>query len=404
MTRTPWRLVTRQLRAHWLRSGLTFGSLALALFLFSFVVSIVTTLDAAVNSAAKNRLIVQSAVSLYVNLPLEYREKIAQVPGVQQVSNFQWFGGYYQEESNFFAQFAVDHDAFFDMYVKDIRIIEGPGGSTGADAWQAAVDSMATERRGTVVGAGLARDFGWEVGDSVPIIPKIFHKDDGSAWEMTVVGIYEPVKSNVDDRQMFFRWDYLYETMIAQEAMGIDGVGTYSVNLADGVDPAAVIEDVDGLFANGPQKTKTTTEAAFQAIFVSMLGNVPAFMGSIGGAIVFAALLSIVNTMLMASRQRRKEIGILQALGFGRGVVARLMLAEALVLSVLGGAAGLLFAKSLEEPTRMVLGQGLPGFAIETSTLGLGLGIAVLVGLVAGTGPAVVAARMSPVDALRSEG
>ncbi|MCB9896812.1 MAG: ABC transporter permease [Planctomycetes bacterium] len=401
--RTPWSLVPRHLRTHWVRSGLTVAALVLALFLFCTVRSVVTTLDSAVTSAANNRLFVQSAVSLYVDMPVDYRDKIAQVDGVQSVTYFQWFGGYYEDEKNFFAQFAVDHHVFFDMYRKDIRIVEGPGGVTGEAAWDAAVKAMDSDRRACLVGTGLVREFGWKVGQTIPIVPKIFVKSDGSSWDMNIVGVYEPTKSNVDDRTIWFRWDYLFETMTA-EGRGFDGTGAYAVNMEPGADAARVIADIDALFANGPQRTKTTTEAAFQATFVAMMGNVPVFMGTIGGAIVFAVLFSVVNTMLMAARQREHETGILKALGFRDGVLVRLVLVESLVLSGLGGGLGLLLAKISEEGLRHVFGVMLPGYAVEWRTLGLGALLTLAVGVVSAVAPALTLARLRPVDALRSEG
>lgn len=401
--KTPWSLVPRHLRTHAVRSVLTVTALTLALFLFCFVRSIVTSLDAAVNQAAQNRLFVQSAVSLFVDMPIDYRDKIAQVDGVDKVTYFQWFGGYYQDEANFFAQFAVDHEVFLDMYASDMAILEGPGGITGPEAFAAVKAAMNADRRACIVGAGLVKDFGFEVGQTIPLVGRIFVKDDGSSWDLNVVGVYGAQRANVDDRTIFFRWDYLYETM-TQQSLGLDGTGAYAVNLRPDAVPEQVVARIDDLFANGPQRTKTTTEAAFQAMFVSMLGDVPTFMGSIGGAIVFAVLFSVVNTMLMASRQRRHEAGILKALGFRDAVLARLIVAESLLLSLLGGGLGLLAAKSSEEGIRAMIGSNIPGYTVAWSTVALGLALSVTVGLVAAVGPALSLVRLGPVDALRSEG
>lgn len=402
--RTPWRLVTGHLRTHWLRSGLTMLAMSLALFLFCFVVSVVTSLEQAITSAAANRLIVQSAVSLFVNLPLDYQAKIEGVPGVADVSKMQWFGGYHKDEGNFFAQFAVDHDQFFDMYARDMTIAEGPGQTTGPAARQAALTAFSADRRACIIGPGLVHDFGWKVGDTVPITARIFTKDDGSAWDFLVVGIYEPTKSNVDDRTLWFRYDYLRETLIAEGRARELGTGVYVVNVAPDSNPAQVNEQIDALFSHGPQRTKTTTEAAFQTFFVGMLGNVPAFMGSIGGAIVFAVLFSVVNTMLMAGRQRRNEQGILKALGFPARTIAHLLIAEALFLSFLGGATGVVVAKVLEDPLRDLMGGNLPNYHVALSTIGLGLLVSLVVGIVAGLGPAMSAMRLAPSEALGSEG
>ena len=155
------KLVLRNLLRHPLRSLLTAASLLVALFLLCTLRSLVTTLDAVTEAAASNRLIVQSAVSLYVDLPLAYQRRIEQVPGVARTCKWQWFGGYYQDPSNFFGQFAIDPETFFEMY-PEVELVDG------------SQEAFRGNRRGCVVGEGLARRFDWKVGDSVPLVGKLF--------------------------------------------------------------------------------------------------------------------------------------------------------------------------------------------------------------------------------------
>ncbi len=400
---TPWMLVGRHLRAHWLRTGLTLASLVFTLFLFCFLVSLVTTLEDVVRQSATNRLFTQSAVSLFQDIPLEYQPKIEGVPGTAKVTKFQWVGGYYQDRKNFLAQFGIDHEVLLDMYRREMDVL-GPDGKASEEARAAAQAALEADRRACIVGEGLVRDFGWKVGDTVPLGSTFFPMADGSAWEFNVVAIYHPLKANFDDRQIFFRYDYLHEMIRAGRCLGAEGVGVYVVNVDDGHDSGQVIADIDGLFANGPQRTMTMTEAAFQALFVSMMGNVPFFLGAIGGAVVFAVVFSVVNTMLMSARQRTHEVGILKALGYTDGAVGALLLVESLTLSLVGGGLGVFLSLALAEPMRVALGMYFPQYAVRPETAWWGLLIALGIGIVAGLGPAVAAARLRPVAALRSEG
>ena len=404
MSRIPWSLIRKNMVEHWLRSGLTMASITVAIFLFCSLVSLVTSLDDAVKESASNRVLTQSAVSLFVELPLDYQSKIAGVPGVDATSKFQWFGGFYQNRENFFAQFGVDHEIFFDMYENDMAIVEARGTTDPATARARALEDLRAERRGAIVGDALMRKFQWKVGDTVPLIESLFSKVDGSAWEFEIVGVYEPRRSNVDPNTLWFRFDYLEETLDSGEARGPSGVGCYAINLTEGVDAGQVCESIDALFANGPQRTKTTTEAAFQAIFVSMMGNLPMFVGGLGGGVVFAVVFSLVNTMLMAARQRIPETGILKALGFSRGAIVTLMFGESMLLSLLGGTVGLGLAYLAQFPVQEHMGAYFPNYAVETTTLLWALALTAGIGVLAGIAPSIIVARLNPTAALRNEG
>jgi putative ABC transport system permease protein len=403
--KAPWIIARRHLRSHWLRTGLTVTSLVFSLFLFCFLVSIVTTMQDQVKQSATNRLFVQSAVSLFQDIPLDYQSKIENVPGAETVCKFQWFGSYYQDRKNFLAQFGVDHERFLGMYTREMQILDADGHPSD-EARAAAQKAMDADRRACIIGEGLVRDpkFGWQVGQTVQVQTPFFTMTDGSAWEFNVVAVYHPLKANFDDRQVFFRYDYLDEMRKAGRCVGSEGVGVYVVNVQDGHDSGQVIADIDGMFHNGPQRTNTMTEAAFQQLFVSMMGNVPLFLGSIGGAVVFAVVFSVINTMLMSSRQRTHEMGILKALGYTDSAVGWLIMVESLVLSLLGGGLGVLLAVALAEPLRKGMGQFFPQYRVHPETAWLGLAITVGIGILAGIVPALTARRLRPVEALRSEG
>lgn len=386
-----YRLVWRNLLAHRMRSLLTVASLIVAMFLLCTLQSLVTTLSSNVATFDSRRLWVQSAVSLFVDMPLSYQPRIAAVDGVERTCKWQWFGGYYKDPSNFFGQFAVDPESLLET-CPEIVIIEGSG------------EEFLRQRRGCIIGAGLAKSFGWKVGDRIPLIGALFPHPDGAevAWEFDVVAIYRPGAKNWDERTLFFRWDYFEET-VRQGRGEPPGFGTMVVRMQDGANPEAIMAEVDAMFANGPQRTQTTTEAEFQRQFVSMFGNIPFFVSSIGGGVLLAILLACVNTMLMAGREQTHDVGILKALGFLDTDVFKLLLGQSLILCLLGGGAGVLLALGLEPGIASKLGASFPGFAIQGATALKALVISGLVGLVAGVVPAWRARALAPVQALRSE-
>jgi putative ABC transport system permease protein len=348
----------------------------------------VLSMDAGVSASASNRLVVQSAVSLFVDLPLSYQSKIEAVDGVVATTKFQWFGGYYREEGNFFAQFAVDHEKLLELYT-EIELTDG-----SADAFKA-------NRIGCLIGEDVARRFSLAVGDPLPVTGTIFAKK--TAWEFKVEGIYRSSSANVDNNTMFFHFDYLEETLESGDASGPRGCGTFMIEIAPGTTPERIMREVDELFTNGPQRVTTTTEAEFQRQFVSMIGGLPKFIAGIGSGVLFAIVLAALNTMLMASRERTGDLGILKALGFSDASASLLLLLESLLLCAAGGAVGVGLALLSSPILGKVLSMVLPNFTISGETVGLALGLSLLIGLVAGAIPAYRASRLRVVEALRSE-
>ncbi|MBK7875448.1 MAG: ABC transporter permease [Planctomycetes bacterium] len=385
----PWRLVFKNITKHWLRSTLTVGSIVLAIFLLCLLRSLVVALDAGVRASAVDRLVVQSSVSLFVYLPESYEAKIAEVDGVRTVCRWNWFGGYYQEPSNFFAQFATDVDDFLTAY-PEVEVIEG------------SVEDFRRERQACLVGADTASRFGFKVGDNVPLIGALFPRTDGQPWNFKVAGIYRSKKTNVDNSTLFFHTEYLEKALESGESGGPSGVGIFVVQLEPGADRVAVAGAIDEQFAGGPQRTQTNTEAEFQAQFVSMVGNVPLFVSSIGMGVMIAILLAALNTMLMAAREQTRDVGVLKALGFSDGSVFGLMITQSLILCGLGGAMGILLAKATEPVLIYLLSTTFPGYAVTGETLQLAVFVTLGIGVFAGITPAWRAKNLQVITALRA--
>jgi len=385
-----FKLVRRYLTRHFVRSLLTIGSLVVAIFLVCVLRSLVWSLDAGIRAAKRDRLVVQSAVSLFVNLPMDYQQKMAQVPGVTNTCKFHWFGGYYQDPKNFFAQFAIDPEPFFAMY-PEAKIVAG----SQAD--------FIGDRQGAVVGKMLAQEFGWKVGDRFPLTGIIYPAEPGQTWEFVVRAIYDPSSSALDSRTVFFHWEYFQRTLEAQTRGAAPQVATYSLQTAKGADQVAVASAVDALFAGGPQRVNCNTEAEFNAQFVTMLGSVPLFLSAIGGGVLVAVLFACVNTMLMSFREQMHDVGILKALGFTDGALGGLMAAQSLLVCILGGGAGLGLAKLSEPAFVLMIGNMFPGYEVTPEILGLAAALTVGVGLIAAIVPYLRARNLAVVAALRSD-
>lgn len=385
------RLVLRNATRRPVRSALLVLFTALSVFLACFLRSVLTTMRSAIDNASGDRLTVQSAVSLFAELPASYRDAIAQVPGVASVNRWTWFGGTYQDGRVFFPRMAVDFDVLFRQYPEIVV----------PEAQRAA---LLANRRGCLVGRGLADQLGFAVGDKVPIQGTTYVRPDGKAWEFEVAGIYDVAPDAVFNPKVFFlSWDFLEEVRrVSPEAAAAGArVTLYMLRVAPGYEAADVAGAVDARYATGPTRTHTQTEAAFRAERLASLGNVTALFGWIGAAVVFAVLLSVGNAMAMAAAERSRESGIVLALGFAPWAVARLVVAESVLLTGLGGVVGAGGARLAAGGLRRVFAEILPIFSVEWATVAAGIGGAALVGVVASLWPATRQAVLRPLEVLR---
>ncbi|HMB67765.1 MAG TPA: FtsX-like permease family protein [bacterium] len=408
-------LVLKHLRRNRIRTASTIAAMAICIFLFCTLQSVLAQIQTMLDSASAKRLVTRNAVSLVFNLPLSYGNRILGVDGVERVAITSWFGGSLPAKkegkaddtdvgegddsttdwSNFFPNMAVEDESYFAM---------NPEYEIPEDQYR---DYLA-DLRGCVIGRKLADKFDWKPGDTFYLesfIPP-YRKPDGP-FEFVVQGIFDvdPVKyPGVDSNVMFFHFKYLYE------ATGQNiGAGTYTVEIADPDRAGEISQAIDDLFANSDSQTRTETEEAFAASFISMAGNLALLLNGIGLAVAFTILLVTANTMSMAVRERRTEIGVLKTLGFSSGQVMGMIVAEAVVLGVLGGAVGIGGSKGLmwmltNTPgvKDMLAGVGLSEVDLQPVVAASGFAVAIFLGLAAGFVPALGAYRSRITEALRT--
>jgi len=360
-----------------LRTVLTIGSYFIAFFLFGLLAAIQSAFNMGVDVAGANRLIVTNKISLIMPLPHSYEEKIREIPGVRRVAYATWFGGYYQDPKNFFAQMAIS-DNFFEIY-PEYRVRPDD------------LYNFSRDREGVVVGRQTAERYGFRVGDRVPIIATIF----GGVWEFNVRGIYDGTRPGDDTTQFFFHASYLEERRV----WGKGNVGWYWVELYDPDDGLRVSKEIDAKFANSPYETKTDTEKAFAVGFVKQIGNIELIILSIGAIVFFTLILVTSNTMGISIRERSGEIAVLKTIGFSDRSLYFLTIAESLFYSIAGGWAGLICAKLFSmrgDPT----GGFLPVFFISGTKFAAGFFFSMVVGFCAGAYPAYKVLKLKIVEAL----
>jgi putative ABC transport system permease protein len=383
-------LIWRNLLRRKVRTGLTIACIFIGFLLFGVVMAIRAAFSMGVDIAGADRLVTIHKVSLIQLLPRSYLERIRGLEGVSEVTHANWFGGYYQDPSNFIANMAVEPEPWLRMYSEFVVPEEQK------QAWIA-------NRAGAIVGVNTATKFGWKVGDRVPLISPIYRKPDGSPWDFTIEGIYDAKSKSADKTQFWFHYDYMNETLRAAKVGIADIIGWYVFKVEDPATADQLAKRVDAMFENSSAETKTATEKAFTAEWAKQVGDIGSIMIAITAVVMGFILFVAGNATAQSIRERTNELGVLKTLGFQDGTILLIVLLESCAIAVIGGTIGLGLAW-------MIIAQGdptggmLPIFHFPPRDLIFGAVLVVVLGLATGMIPAVQAGRLKIVDALRRTG
>jgi putative ABC transport system permease protein len=376
-------LVMKSARRSRRRTALTMLSVAVAVFLFASLRAILDGFDAVSAASSATRVVTIRSTSMIFSMPMSHGEAIRATPGVRDVTYANWFGGIYKDPKNFFGQFAVEPESYLRMYPE---VLITP------DEKKAFLE----DRTGCIVGDGLARKFGWKLGDQIVLQPGIpvYGTQD---FPFSIRGIYRAGSSAVDNQSMMFHWKYADERSLVKGQ-----VGWYVSQVADPDRAVQVAGAIDQQFANSPNETKTDTEQAFSAQFASMLGNLNVLLGSVALAVVITTLFVAGNTMAMSVRERTTEIAVMRTLGFPAFTIFMLVVGEGVLVSGVGGLLGAALARAIVNGEALGISGGfIPVFGVNNLNFAIGLALSLLIGVLAALIPATVASRLKIVDALR---
>jgi len=371
-----------------LRTALTVTGLVVAIVAFGLLQTVVDAWFAGANSASSARLVTRNAISLVFSMPTYYRERMRSIDGVKTVSYSQWFGGIYKEPSNFFPQFAVDHNNYFDLYpeflIKPEELL-----------------AFKRDRQGAIVGRKLADQFGWKVGDVIPIRGTIFSGN----WQFTIRAIFDGRDETTLTRQFFMHWDYINESVKKRFPRRGDQIGVFNILINDPSRAADISKAIDAEFRNSLAETLTETEKAFQLGFVAQSEAIVVAIRVVSFVVIFIIMAVVANTMAMTARERIAEYATLKVLGFSPGYVAALIFGEAMVLAFFGAGIGILLTFPMASGfANSPAGAAFASFAVSASTVWLQVACAVAVGVIAALVPGWRSARVKIVDGLRHVG
>ncbi|MCE9521936.1 MAG: FtsX-like permease family protein [Alphaproteobacteria bacterium] len=321
-------LVRKNLFRKKLRTTLTIVAIFVAFVIFGVLATFQNAINAGVEVAGADRLITVNKINFTLPMPLAYPTRTAGVAGVKQVAHAEWFGGYYQEPRNFLVAFAVDPKNYLDIYSE---LILPP----------AQREAFLREKTSIIVGKASADQYGWKVGDRLPLKSNIYQQKNGSdTWDFTIAGIYTGNDQRVDTTPVIFHYDYLADT----RSFGDGTTGWMILKTADAKENPRIMREVDSLFANSAFETETKTEQAFNKAFAEQLGDLGFIVTSVVGAAFVTILLIVGNTMMLTVRERTNEIAVLKTIGFTTRRIFGMVIAESMLLAVIGGLLGIVVA------------------------------------------------------------
>jgi putative ABC transport system permease protein len=433
------------------RSVLTILSITVSIFLVSSLQAILTRLDSLgqANGSGHLRVFVHHATGLGQPLPVAYKQRIEALPSVKAVSGWTWFGGIYKDEGNFFANFAVDADDLEKTH----------------DEYHIPPDQLEAfkrERTAALVGQQLMEKYHWKLGDRVTLKGTIYPIDP----EVTIRAVFT-CDDESQERVFFFHWDYFNEALNRRNQVGTFAVKAATPEdvprLMDAIDrtfhnsdaetkteteqafnlsfvsmlgnvklllnsiSAAVVFTILLVAGNTMAMSirERTGEVAVlktlgfrrntilfllvgESLLIALLGG---FLGGVGAKTTYAFIqaTSTKGNLFLAIY----SAGVALLAGYGTWMLFAgshatrgALRAIRYVVTLLGAVAGFAAGAGFYFATGAVMTSGgfFSDFSVNGSTLLLGFGIAVTVGVLSAAFPALRATRTSIAEALRYVG
>jgi len=381
------KLLIKNVFRHKLRTCLTVLSVAIAILAFGLLRTVIDAWYGGVQASSASRLVTRHAVSMILTLPISYKEKIRQIDGVKTVSYGTWFGGFYIEEKNFFANFAVEPKSFLELYPEYIF----------QPAEKAA---FLRDKKSFAAGAKLVKKYGWKIGDIVTLKGTIYPGN----WEFILRAVYRGQDKNTDESQFFFHFDYLNETLKKTVPARADQVGYYIMEVTNPDLVTDVSLRVDKTFHNSLAETLTETEKAFQLGFVSMSDAIITALRLVTFIVIVIILAVVANTINMTARERIGEYSVFKTLGFGGWRIAGLIFGESLIITMIGCIVGIILTFPSAKAFANTVGSYFPTFNVTMYTILLDIIFSALVGILAAVIPTWHSIKTPVADGLRRIG
>ena len=374
--------VRKQITRRPVRTLLTVGGVATAMFLFAAVQAMQAGVTQATQAAADETTLVVYRENRYCpftsRLPERYEQRIGEIDGVAAVAPVQVVVSNCRTSLDVVTFRGVPVDKLAQQFGDDTSIVVG-----SLDEWRKRGDAA-------LVGESLATRRDLKVGDT-------FEAADVSVY---VAGILRSDRAQ-DQNVAYVPLPFLQQTT-ASGKLGV--VTQFNVRVENPADLDRVAEAIDAAFATDSDPTSTSSEQAFVARAAQDVVRVVAFTQWLGWGCLAAVLALVGNAIVLSVQDRVREHAVLQTLGYRGSLIARLIVSEGAILGLLGGVVGTLAALAVIRYGSFSLtseGLSVPVIA-GPGVVVIGLALSALLGIVAGLIPAWQASRRQITECFRA--
>lgn len=357
--------VLHQVTRHRVRSLLTAGGIAIAMFLFTAVQAMQHGVRIATQATANDTTLVVYRKDRFCpatsQLPQDYQSKIARVPGVRTIMPMKVVVTNCRTSLDVVTFRGVPKDVFLADRKDGLTVVSG-----SLDDWKRRTDAA-------LIGETLAARRG--------LVP-------GMTFDAAGITTYVAAVISSDNLQ---DQNVAYTALEFVQLAGRDQLGIvtqFSVKVDDASQLDAVAESIDETFRTAQEPTATFSEKAFVGRIADDIIELVGFARWLGLGCLVAVLTLIANAIVLSVQSRIAEHAVLQTLGFSSRLVALLIVAEGVVLALVGGGAGAIAAVAIVHSGSFALsveGQSIPivaGPALLLTGLAVCGGLGVLAGLV----------------------
>jgi putative ABC transport system permease protein len=361
------------------RAVLVFLQVTVAFALFGVLQGLKTGVEQAISATRADLLLVFSRVSMGDPLPLSTLDQIRSIPGVRVAIPVDLLGGTYQKPTQ-------------EVFMVAISPLPDWTAAFTFDIAPPALEAFRSSRTAALASEAIASRYGWKIGDRIPLESPIARLDGSAVWTFDLVGLFRDSDLGGGSEKILIQFPYL-------DAARLTRKGTMNhVNVAV-TDPAmavAVADEIDHLFANSANETRTQSLRELAQLNLQSIGDLNFLIRTVVAAVLVALLFAIATMMMQSLRERTPELAVLKTLGFTNGAVFMLILTEAAFTCATAAVCGLALA-TVAFP---LASKFVPGLTMPPIVVIVGTALAVAVGLISAAVPAMQAARIDIAAAL----